>query len=645
MARNVAIIVGLAILIGVKTLPVAGQEHSLGPVWRPRVHAGHSPHPIQKIDWSRQTMYFILIDRFCNGDPRNDDGGHPGSHVLYQPELGNNKALRTYQGGDLQGVIDKLDYLRDLGITAIWLSPIFDNSDTDFVGWWPYHGYSPVDFFNVDEHFGDIALLKKLVQKSHQHGIKVLLDMIFNHVAPDHPWVRAPQLWENQGYRYWFHPHSGQDASTSIQDWQNQDQLETRELNGLPDLAQENPHVYDFLLDVAKFWIVETGCDGYRLDAVKHVPREFWSRICHDLHDFAGENFLLLGEVFSGDAGYVASYQDLGFNALFDIPLYYTINRVFAQGGMMPLLSDQISRNRELYRQILLSPLLDNHDVSRFSYWAQTDSKEKIKQAVTFLFTRPGLPMLYYGTEVALPGAAATNEQTGEGQDYLNRLMMPWDRVQGADADLVGHIRRVIQARRKWPAMRNDQVLECYKDYSVYAYLKMDRINLLVVLNNAATTEKRAIPLPAGMFEMRHRFVDLLTGNQYRSRRDTLRLELSPRSSLLLKAGRGREVERADWRVPFTPALSGDMKRVVIRAAPDAGIHSVHVAGDFNSWNPTAGEMRRQVDGWWQIDLPLKRGRYRYKFVVNGSQWLADPTAPEKELDPWGGENSVLVVK
>jgi len=312
---------------------------------------------------------------------------------------------------------------------------------------------------------------------------------------------------------------------------------------------------------------------------------------------------------------------------------------------MMPLLSEQIGRDRELYHEVLLSPLLDNHDVSRFSYWAREDVKEKIKQAVTFLYTLPGLPMLYYGTEVALPGAAASNEQTGEGQDYLNRLMMPWDRVKGGDADLVRHLRRVIQARLRWPAMRNDKILECYKDYSIYAYLKMDRTAILAVLNNAATAEKRAIPLPAGMFPPQHRFVDLLTGKKYRCRRDTLDLQLPPRSSLLLNAGRGRAVEQTDWRVPFSPVLSGDMRWVSFRSAPDSMVHSITVAGDFNSWSPTADALQRQSDGRWQIDLPLKQGRYRYKFVVNGSRWIADPAAGEKELDPWGGANSVLVVK
>ncbi len=624
-------------------------DQSFGPKHQPRVCLTRSPHPVKKIDWYRETIYFLLIDRFCNGDPSNDAGNNPASHVLYRPEMGNTDALKTYQGGDLQGVIDKLDYLQSLGITTIWLSPLFDNSDQDFLGWWPYHGYHPIDFFSVDEHFGDMALLKKLIEKAHRRGMKVLLDMIFNHVAPDHPWVCDPQLWEIEGYKYWFHPHSGIDGSTSIQDWHDQHQLETRELNGLPDLAQENPHVYEFLLDVAKFWIVETGCDGFRLDAVKHIPREFWRNICRDLHAFAGEDFMLLGEVFAGEADYVASYQDLGFNALFDIPMYYTINRVLAQGGRMPQLSEQLQRNRELYHQVLLSPLIDNHDVARFSYWAKTNIEEKTQQAITFIFTLPGIPMLYYGSEVALPGAAPTHEQTGAGQDYLNRLMMPWEYFENTMPNLLKHTAKVLHLRQDWPALRNDSHVECYKDYSIYAYLKYDRRRaVMVILNNSSQSETRKIPLPADVFRRNARFIDYLSGVEFRAVDDTLTIHLAPLSSYLLshhKCGIDKKLQQQPRLCSFSPVISGDMQWVDFIYSGIQKVTNVTIAGDFNGWSAISDSLHLSEDGLWQIRLPLRRGRYRYKFVLDGREWVADERAQESELDPYGSRNSVVVVE
>ncbi len=621
-----------------------------GPEWKPTVHLALSPHPAKQVDWNAEILYFILIDRFCNGDSSNDVGNNPLSHVPYDPAKGNIEALKTYQGGDLQGVIDQLDYLQSLGITAIWLSPVFDNSDHDFVGWWPYHGYSPVDFFAVDEHFGSLATLKELMRQVHQRGMKIILDMVYNHVAPDHPWVMDPHNWEELGYKHWFHPHSGKDASTSITNWQDQQQLENRELNGLPDLAQENPHVYDFLLDLSKFWIVETNCDGFRFDAVKHIPKSFWRKICRDLHKFAGNDFLLLGEVFEGNTDYVAGYAGLGFNALFDIPMYYTINRVFAQGSTMNLLSEQLERNHDRYGACSLSTLLDNHDVARFSYWAKTDVEAKIAQAVTFAFSLSGLPMLYYGTEVALPGAARTNEKTGAGQDYLNRLMMPWSAMTESSENLLNHIKKVLHTRRHSPAMQTGKTVELYKDYGVYAYLRyLGPDAKIIILNNSSFPESRKIPLRGIISTTAGSFTDVLSGQSFLSAHDTLAMTLAAHSSYLLTFH--APLNTMALRNPvrqcvFTERLTEDLSLVRFSYRADKKLTSVSLAGDFNAWSPTASPMRdAERNGLWQVAIPLKAGRYRYKFVLDGTKWIPDPQATDFELDPYGDRNSVITVE
>ncbi|HQG47207.1 MAG TPA: alpha-amylase family glycosyl hydrolase, partial [bacterium] len=569
---NIRIRHALAAALLLLAAPAGAGE--LGPVWYPRVTLARSPHPRRAIDWSQENLYLILVDRFYNGCPANDFGRNPASFCRFDSARNNFSALKYYQGGDLQGVIDKLDYLQDLGVTTLWLSPLFDNSDSAFVGWWPYHGYHPIDFFKVDEHFGDIATLRRLITLAHRRGMKVLLDMIFNHVAPDHPWVARKELWEGEGYRYWFHPHSGTDASTSIVNWQDQQQLETCELNGLPDLAQENPHVYDFLLDMAKFWIVESGCDGFRLDAVKHIPKSFWERICRDLHAFAGPDFLLLGEVFAGETPYVAGYQELGFNALFDIPLYYTLNRVFAQGGSFTLLSRQTALNRQWYHDLLLSQVLDNHDVARFSYWADGHAREKMSAALTYTLVQHGLPMLYYGNEVALEGAAATNEQTGAGQDYLNRLPMPWPRVTGSDRALVRHTRRLLHLRARLAALRSDSLVEIYQDYGVYAFVKYEpKEAILVVLSNSSAPEERRLPLPPGLFSAQTRFEDQLSPLRIKPDADGLSLRLKPWASHLfrIKGYWNRRLLRTlDWACQFTPRISSDMAWVTFRYLGDA---------------------------------------------------------------------------
>ncbi len=618
-----------------------------GPEWQPRITRSTSPHGIRSTDWSDEIIYFLMIDRFYNGDPSNDAGNNPDSHVKFDPQRKNYQALKTYQGGDLAGVIEKLDYLDSLGVTTIWLSPVFDNSENDFMGWWPYHGYHPINFFKVDEHFGSLELLRELVQQAHARGLKVILDMIYNHVAPDHPWVADKTYWEEQGYSLWFHPHSGTDASTSIQNWQDQEQLESRELNGLPDLAQENPHVYDFLLDVSRFWIVQTDCDGFRLDAVKHISPQFWASYCQEIHEFAGNDFLLLSEVFSGDTDYVAGYQQLGFNALFDIPLYYTLKRVFAQGSVITQISDQLLQN-QTYHNVLLSSLIDNHDVARFSYWAGDHVGDKIKLALTMAWSLNGIPMLYYGTEVALAGAAPENEQSGEGQDYLNRLPMPWKNFN-ANNNLVNYIQNLNQKRRQLAPLKSGSILELYKDYGVYAFVKYKADEaVLVILNNSAFAEPRTIPLH-DLFPTNCDFVDLLSEHRVPSRQNSLAITIPARTAMWLMPDTPFDADRArplPWQCAFTPKLTRDLQSISFTYTAERKLESVTLAGDFNAWSPTSHPMAYDsTRGYWQISLPLKAGKYRYKFVLNGEIWLADPQAELFEIDPYGGKNSILVVK
>ena len=606
--------------------------------------------PKRSIDWSKEIIYFILIDRFCNGDTTNDYGNNPESHVPFDPQRGNYEALKTYQGGDLAGVLDKIDYLDSLGVTTLWLSPVYDNSDTDFMGWWPYHGYHPIDFYSVDEHFGTLELLKRVVETAHSRNMRVLLDIITNHVAPDHPWITDSQFWHEEGYRHWFHPHSGVDESTSITDWTDQWQLENRELNGLPDLDQDNEAVYAYLLDVAKFWIKETKCDGFRLDAVKHISKSFWQRFCRDIHEVAGKDFLLLGEVFSGDTPYVAGYRDLGFNALFDIPLYYTLTRVFAQGSSISLLSDQVHQSSSQFKSITLSPLLDNHDVPRFLHWADERKSAKLKSALTFVWSLNGIPTLYYGTEVPLPGAAMEHETTGEGQDYLNRYPMPWNTIDIMNSDIFSHIQNLNHLRRSNPALHKGRMVEIYKDFGVYSFLKYTSEQaFLFILNNSSYKEQRSIYLNPDIFPAGTSLMDMDTRKLLYIESDTLAVSLKSLSTLILKPSphlNSDVLDATSRQCPMSPTLTRDFHYVTLNFRPHKPVTMVTIAGDFNGWNPRDNPLQYNVKrAIWSTRIALKRGRYRYKFVINESEWIADPDNPRFERDPYGGKNSVLVVE
>lgn len=628
------------------------------PKWGPRLDPKASKiskiEP-KNIDWKKEVIYFLLVDRFADGNPSNNAiPGKPNSHKKYVHGISNSEDLKTYQGGDMAGTIKKLDYLKNLGISAIWLSPVFDNINAEFIGgWWPYHGYHPYDFYSVEDRFGDLSTLKKLVDEAHKRDLKVILDMVYNQTSPDHLWVVDPKNWNEKGFLKWFHPHSGKDSSTSIQNWMDQEELENKELFGLPDLNQDNPNVYAYLLDVSKYWIENTGADGFRLDAVKHISKGFWKKINADLHATFGKDFLMLGEVFEGNPNYVAGYQDLGFNALFDIPLYYTLRSVFAEGNSMTILSDRLIDDMKIYSpNMIWSTLLDNHDVIRFSHWAGSNVSQKIKLAMTLLTTTNGMPMVYYGTEVALEGGADKNEK-GESTDYLNRLNFPWDRVEKESqaGGIIDHLKKILALRKISPALYDGKMLELYKDPCTYIYVKVAKEDYAVVaLNNCEALQTVSVPVRYDMLKDGDTIKDIFGKDSIMVSGGNFTVTLPSFGSAVYYSKNTAGVSLPDnYDIAVSPVYksTGDFMQIKFRFKPERGdITKVAVAGDFNNWDPKKDEMKPAKEkGVWEIEIPLRKGKHRYKLVMNGDEWIVDPNSKDYEIDAFGGRNSVVEVR
>ncbi|MEA3286613.1 MAG: alpha-amylase family glycosyl hydrolase [Candidatus Marinimicrobia bacterium] len=576
-------------------------------------------------------MYFILIDRFVDGDSSNNSGGNPESYQSYDGT--NPVALKHYQGGDLAGITQSLDSIRALGITMIWISPFLDNSDTDYVGWWPYHGYHPIDFYAVDEHFGTLDDLKNLVATAHKKGLKIIFDMPFNQTAADHPWIHDPSKkdwyhWDKDGNPY------------EITDWQDQEQIERGELHGLPDLAQENPEVSRYLYDVSKYWIEETGCDGFRLDAVKHIPLEFWSEYNKKIKALVGQDFLLLGEVFWGEATRIQPYVDVGFDYLFDIPGYYAIRNTFNKGGSLKDFSEFYQTTEQLLGSRSLATLIDNHDVARFNVGLGRHARDKQMLALGWLMTTPGLPVIYYGTELGMPGFDPVNAN-GEPQDFLNRHPYP-EKIDTEQAAFRTHFIDLTQLRLQHAALASGKFREVYQDWSVYAYLRfLFDEQYLVILNNASTAEFLTLPEAEGLeIDQTKRIYG--TG-VLRLEDQEIWLHLPP-NSLTIWQFEGSVSDDMTKRVEFTDRLSRDYQ--IIRLSyydKESKVTQLQIAGDFNNWIPR-DYSGSQTGHTLFVDIPLKPGVYSYKLVLNGVEWIADPNASEYLTDPYGGRNSILTV-
>jgi alpha-amylase len=455
--------------------------------------------------WQDEVFYFPLTDRFSNGDKTNDIG------VRLDKANG-------FHGGDLQGIINNLDYIKDLGATTLWLAPIQQNTyEAQFGSYHGYgfHGYWINDHEKVDPHQGDVKLAQELVKKAHEKGLKVVLDTVLNHTGPDHAWTKDSTKKE------WFHHNGG------IQDYDNQFQVENNDLGGLPDLNQSNPETYKYLVDNTEYWVKTLGVDGVRLDAIKHIDKQFWTTFVPDLKARVGdENFFVLGEVLNGDPGYVAEYQKAGVDHLFDIPLYYTLRDVFGNDASAKKLGERLAEDSKYPDPDKLVTLLDNHDFPRFMSTASGDMEtrvNKLKLANTFMMAVRGTPSTYYGTETAMEG----------GDDPDNRRMMEFERRP----DVKQSYTQVANIRANDECLRRGEQLEMWQDDQVYAFSRrLPDQETLCMFNTSAGDQSRTIPLRDGSPLKNGDVVrDQISGAEYTVKDGAVQVNLSARTGVLLK--------------------------------------------------------------------------------------------------------------
>lgn len=412
-----------------------------------------SPEPRE---WQDQAIYFVMTDRFHNGDPSNDGDARPADP-------------RWWQGGDLRGVMAKLPYIKDLGMTAIWITPVTAQTRGG------YHGYWTDDFYEIDPHLGDIGTLKELVGEAHRLGLRVILDIVLNHVGYDHPWlVERPTWFHDRCEIFDADPRSAEGC------W----------LAGLPDLNTELPEVRKHLIEWSLWLARETGVDGYRLDTARHLPRELiaeWSAAL----ERERPGFWILGEVFVSDYSEQAPYlTDARLDAITDFQTYESIGRALAgeRADLSRLGSPPPLAEHHLGRLDGRVTFIDNHDVPRFIGTAEPDEegRMRLELALAYLFTVPGIPTLYYGTEIGLPG----------GGDPDNRRAMPWAASDDATSrSLLEHTRRLATLRQQEDVLRRGDFERISADADHILYVRRYGDELAVVgLNVSGETIALALP-------------------------------------------------------------------------------------------------------------------------------------------------------
>lgn len=488
---------------------------------------------------ANDVIYLLMPDRFADGDASNNNPATaPNTYDRSQP--------KWYHGGDLKGVRQKLPYLKDLGVTAIWMTPFVDNENTS--GYDGYHGYGAIDMYGVDEHYGTLKDVQDLVAEAHRMGMKIIFDWVANHTGPRHPWVADPptptwfhgSMQRHRGPDYEFPPitnvHATQAKKASI-------------LNGwfadiLADLNQDDPHVAQYLLQNAIWWAEQTGIDAYRLDTFPYVPRTFWAGWHKQLHA-TYPRLETIGETFNSDPTVVSFFLggravegiDTGLNTAFDFPLMTALREVFSGKAPVSKIADLLQRDWIYPDATRLVPMLGNHDTSRFLTEAG-DNRQSLKNALALLLTVRGIPQLYYGDEIGMAGGGdpeCRRDFPGGFPGDTNNAFIEAGRTPDQQ-DVFAWTQKLLKLRQQHRALTQGQMWNLAVDETSYVFLRdAGSDHILVAFNNGETARKVPINISDVGVSGTITWTPLAGNGTVATEGDRVMVEMPPRSVTVIE--------------------------------------------------------------------------------------------------------------
>jgi glycosidase len=460
-------------------------------------------------------IYLIMPDRFADGDRTNN------APADAPPEANDRRNPRAWHGGDLRGVIDRLPYLKELGVTAIWMTPWYDNwngLNRCDKPWCPntyYHGYHAIDYYAVEDRFGTLETLRELVEKAHALGLKVIQDQVANHVGSQHEWVKRPPLPD------WFHgtpanhmrnpfrgdmllsPHAPEaERRKTLDGWFSDD---------LPDMNQEQAEVARYEIQNSLWWVGVTGIDGIRQDTVQYMPR-FFIRDLNSALDRQHPSMWMVGEAWNEDPVHTSFFVggragwdgiDTRMDAVFDFPAWDVSRNVFT--GKRPA-SDlrHVLRSDSLYpdpRQLVT--MANNHDTRRFMSLPGA-TLEGAMLHLAYTLTIRGTPQLYAGEEIAMEGGDDPDNRRDFPGGFPGDARNAFERAgrTGAEQRMYEWTRDLLRVRRQSTALRRGALLDLYFDEDAYAYARRDAGETVVVALNRAAAPKE-LTIPAAYLDLR----------------------------------------------------------------------------------------------------------------------------------------------
>jgi glycosidase len=452
-------------------------------------------------------IYLIMTDRFSDGDTSNN------SPADAPTEANDRRNPRAYHGGDFRGIINHLQYFKDLGVTALWLTPWYDNwngVNNCNKPWCPntyYHGYHAIDYYGVEDRFGNLGTLRELIEKAHALGLKVIQDQVANHIGSHHPWANNPPL-DN-----WFHgtmqnhlldkfqnstllsPHANQEeVRNTLDGWFSDD---------MPDMNQEEPEVARYEIQNSLWWVGMTGIDGIRQDTIQYLPRFFIRDLLDALHR-QYPRIWMAGEVFEENAVQTAFFIgghkgwdgiDTKLDSDFDFALWRASLDVFTSKKPMRALRDQLKYDSLYPDPSKITILTNNHDTRRFMS-LDGATLEGAMLHTAFMLTVRGTPQLYTGEEIAMEG----KDDPDNRRDFPGGF--PGDR---RSAFLVSQ--RTPQEQRMWQwthdwlklrreqsALRHGRLIDLFYDDDVYIFVRQEARDaadiVMIALNRSANSKE-----------------------------------------------------------------------------------------------------------------------------------------------------------
>ncbi len=501
-----------------------------------------SAQSIPNTFWQAQSIYQLITDRFYDGDTNNDN-----AEGTYAP---NGNGGSSVHGGDFEGIEQKLDYIKALGATAIWISPIVLNTEGQF------HGYSAWNFYEVAPHWGSISNLQHMVQAAHARGLLVIDDIVVNHagdlVNSSGTTFNYPAGYTlsyanpNKTYPAPFNLTTANPALTNIfhnygdiQNYNDTNQVILGWLSGLNDFRTETPYIRSNMAAIYEYWIQQIGFDGFRIDTALEVDMGFWQSFCPAIHAYAATNgdtnFFMFGETFNGSETMVGSYTGsegggpFKFDSVLDYPLYYAINSVFAtaSGATSQIQThyNAVAADYDPAAQMQLVNFLDNHDNPRFLSTSESNNNTNaLEVALAYLYTSPGIPCLYYGTEQGFDGTTDPNDRedmfAGEFKDGPGGTVLQLS-SPGVDNFNMTHplfqwVAQLNNFRRLYPALTLGSYVNRASNSSgpgLFAYSRlMNTQEVFVVFNTARSSQ--TLPATTLTYPVGTVLVNLLNTNE-----------------------------------------------------------------------------------------------------------------------------------